>query len=77
VNGASTGQTLSVQRSELHDRIHCRRCGSERVFRIQREGFWRERILPLLGIYPWRCKLCREEILMHKRYRSRIGKTKI
>jgi hypothetical protein len=35
--------------------------------RIARRGFWRERILPLLGRYPWLCAICGEEQILRRR----------
>ena len=35
--------------------------------RISRVGFLRENLLPLLGIFPWRCGFCGKEALLHRR----------
>jgi hypothetical protein len=35
--------------------------------RIARRGFWRERILPFFGRYPWQCAICGQEKMLRKR----------
>jgi len=57
--------------SQRTDHVHCRYCGSRKVYRLYREGFWQERIFPLLGFYPWKCKICSANMLLHKRTRSK------
>lgn len=59
------GKVAHPERSK--DRVHCRYCGSDKVFRLYREGFLQERVFPLLGFYPWRCKICSANMLLHKR----------
>jgi ssDNA-binding Zn-finger/Zn-ribbon topoisomerase 1 len=54
------------------EQIVCQRCGSEKVHRVFREGFLQERILPLFGYYPWRCKNCGNLEMLRKRRRFRI-----
>jgi predicted RNA-binding Zn-ribbon protein involved in translation (DUF1610 family) len=51
-------------------RVHCQKCGSDRVYRLEREGFMQKKIYPLFGYYPWRCKICREHVMLHKRKRA-------
>lgn len=51
--------------------VVCRFCGSDRVYRLYREGFLQTRIYPILGFYPWRCKICGSHILLHKRKKAR------
>jgi hypothetical protein len=36
----------------------CTNCKSYRVRRIKREGFFRIKLAPLFGFYPWRCSNC-------------------
>jgi hypothetical protein len=35
--------------------------------RVSRRGFWQERILPLLGRYPWQCAICGESRMLRRR----------
>ena len=79
VNGATTQQVLAAelaQNARTWERIYCGRCGSDRVYRIQRVGFLREKIFPLFGVYPWECRLCRKDVLLRKRNKLRIFRTR-
>ena len=60
-----------VEMSAVRDLVHCRKCGSDRVYRVEREGFMQEKIYPLFGYYPWRCKICRDHVMLRKRKRAR------
>jgi len=56
--------------------IHCDECSSDEVYRIFRKGFLQERIYPLLGFYPWRCKRCGLRLMLRDReLASRIPRT--
>lgn len=46
---------------------HCDECGSDEVHRIFRKGFFQEKIYPLLGFYPWRCKQCGLRLMLRNR----------
>jgi hypothetical protein len=35
--------------------------------RVSRRGFWQERILPMLGRYPWQCAICGAERMLRRR----------
>jgi hypothetical protein len=48
-------------------RVHCDECGSDEVYRIFRKGFFEERIYPLGGFYPWRCKGCGLRLMLRRR----------
>lgn len=37
----------------------CFRCSQGLLIRVARHGFWEEKILNRLGIYPWECTSCR------------------
>ena len=50
-----------------NERVHCDECGSGEVCRIFRKGFFQEKIYPLFGFYPWRCKRCGLRLMMRKR----------
>ncbi|SPE26300.1 hypothetical protein SBA5_540058 [Candidatus Sulfotelmatomonas gaucii] len=54
-------------RENLRDEVMCRFCGSDRVFRIYREGFLQRRIYSFFGFYPWRCRTCKANVMLHKR----------
>ena len=64
-DGAVAGELAQQGRSR--ERVACRFCGSDKVFRLEREGFLRMRIYPLFGFYPWRCKGCASNMMLHKR----------
>ena len=57
--------------SAAKERVYCKVCGSERVHRVYREGYFEERILPLFGFFPWRCSACGERLMLHKRHRDK------
>jgi len=50
-----------------NERVHCDECGSDEVYRIFRKGFFQEKIYPLFGFYPWRCKRCGLRLMLRKR----------
>lgn len=47
--------------------MHCDDCGGDEVYRIFRKGFFQQKIYPLLGFYPWRCKKCGLRLMLRKR----------
>ena len=74
VNNGETRAVLAgelVQTTSRTVQLQCKRCGSDRLFRLFRKGFMREKIYPLFGYYPWKCKICCEEMMFRKRHRSR------
>lgn len=48
----------------------CPECGSRALHRLQRRGFWQSRVLPLIGLYPWRCVACRKPSFLRLRSAS-------
>ena len=60
-----------VEMTAVKERVHCRKCGSDRVYRVEREGFIQKWIYPQFGYYPWRCKICRDHVMLRKRKRAR------
>ncbi len=60
-----------AQQGKVLGEVICRFCGSDRVYRLYREGFLQTRIYPLLGFYPWRCKTCATSMMLHKRKKER------
>lgn len=50
----------------------CRRCGQREVARISRQGFFRRRVWPIFGLYPWQCAICGKEILRASRGRAAV-----
>ena len=60
-----------VEMTAAKDRVYCQKCGSDRVYRVERKGFMQKMIYPLFGYYPWRCKGCRDHVMLHKRNRAR------
>ena len=63
-----------VEMTAVKQRVHCRKCGSDRVYRIERKGIIQETIYPLFGYYPWSCKICRDHVMLRKRKRARTKK---
>jgi len=47
--------------------LHCDECNSDEVYRIIRRGYFQEKIYPLLGFYPWRCKRCGLRLMLRER----------
>ena len=37
----------------------CKQCGSGHMRRLNRRGWTQLQLLPMLGIFPWECTLCR------------------
>ena len=60
-----------VESTGQQSQLHCKRCGSSRLFRVFRQGYLQEKIYPLLGFYPWRCRSCHGAMLLRKRKISR------
>ena len=58
-----------VVKSHVNGRIGCKHCGSDRLFRVFRQGYLQEKIYPLFGFYPWKCRSCKGYMLLHKRKR--------
>ena len=53
--------------------MHCSHCGCKHLLRMKRAGLLEEKVLPLLGFYPWKCTDCRARMLL----RSRGKRTKV
>lgn len=68
-HGALAGELIDVPKAK--SRGCCKNCGSARIFRVFREGFLQERIYPAFGYYPWKCKDCKQYMMLHKRNRSK------
>lgn len=60
-----------AQGGRLPGEVICRICGSDRVYRLFREGFWQEHVYPLFGFYPWQCKTCSRYLLIRKRNKAK------
>lgn len=56
---------LKISKEKIE--MKCPKCSND-LRRIQREGFLQREFYPLFGYYPWECPLCREPILIKKRY---------
>jgi DNA-directed RNA polymerase subunit RPC12/RpoP len=60
--------TVSMDGTDFEDAgLHCDECSSDEVHRIFRRGYFQEKIYPLLGFYPWRCKRCGLRLMMRER----------
>jgi len=51
------------------ERVHCRECGGDKVYRVFRKGYFQEKVYPLFGYYPWRCMRCGVRVMLRKRDR--------
>jgi len=74
VHEASMRGTLAGHLGEMtaaRDRVYCQKCGSDRVYRVERERFIQKWIYPQFGYYPWRCTICRNHMMLRKRNRAR------
>lgn len=49
---------------------HCPQCEQVELRRHGRVGFLQRSVLPLLGLYPWECGLCRKIYLLRQRSRG-------
>jgi|HubBroStandDraft_5_1064220.scaffolds.fasta_scaffold1973037_1 DNA-directed RNA polymerase subunit RPC12/RpoP len=56
-----------IEANSANERVHCDDCGSDEVHRIFRKGFLQQKIYPLLGFFPWRCKGCGMRLMLRKR----------
>jgi hypothetical protein len=68
--GATAGKL--VEMTSVKERVYCRKCGSDRVYRTHRSGFFEEKVYPILGFYPWRCTVCGDQKMLHKRRMLKI-----
>jgi hypothetical protein len=48
----------------------CTKCNSSKIYRIQREGFFRMKLAPFFGFFPWECSTCGQEQLRKARGRN-------
>jgi hypothetical protein len=51
--------------------MNCPNCDCQHIVRLKREGFLRERIFPLFGLYPWKCPKCKVACLLRGRGKRR------
>ncbi len=67
--GLTLGATaVSMDGTDVADAgLRCDECSSDEVYRIFRRGYFQEKIYPLLGFYPWRCKRCGLRLMMRER----------
>ena len=68
-HGVLAGELAGI--TKVKDRISCKQCGSNQVFRVFREGYLQEKIYPIFGFYPWKCKACGRGMMLRKRKKSR------
>lgn len=64
--GALAGD-MAMPMNSANERERCEECGSNEVFRLVRKGYLEEKIYPLFGFYPWRCKRCGLRLMMRTR----------
>jgi ribosomal protein L37AE/L43A len=57
----------SDSKKSVRTKLQCPNCKEEQLARIGRRGFFRERVFPKFGYYPWECAICRNEFLIRKR----------
>jgi hypothetical protein len=56
---ASHASPKTQQGREPRTQRACFRCSQGQLIRVARHGFWEEKVLTWLGIYPWECLSCR------------------
>jgi hypothetical protein len=69
--GAFAGELAET--SDAKSQVQCKFCGNGRVFRIFREGYLQEKIYPIFGYYPWKCKTCGKSMMLRIRQKSKRG----
>ena len=52
---------------EKTTRLKCAKCGRLSMRRIERRGFFQQKISPIFGFFPWECSNCRVVRLMKHR----------
>lgn len=45
----------------------CPACGRGVITRCSRKGLWEKYVLPLFGVFPWRCGRCRTRLRLSDR----------
>lgn len=58
----------------MDEKVQCPKCGTEKVFRLERIGLLQKHILPRFGRYPWSCKVCRTSFYSFVRWDRRKRK---
>jgi ribosomal protein L37AE/L43A len=61
------GMPAAFSGSRTKTKVKCPQCRQLEMARIARQGFLRERIYPLLGLYPWQCAICGKEAMLRRR----------
>lgn len=51
----------------MRTKLRCPHCRQPQLARVARRGFFREKVWPFFGFYPWECAICRKEFLIRKR----------
>lgn len=51
----------------MKTKLTCPHCRREQLARIARRGFFRQKLCPIFGFYPWECSMCRRQFLLRKR----------
>jgi hypothetical protein len=54
-----TDASISISASDSPTCV-CRACGDQHLRRLARIGFLQRYVLPLFGLYPWECFVCRK-----------------
>jgi len=62
-----------VETAGAKTQVQCKHCGNGRIFRLFREGYLQERIYPIFGYYPWKCKTCGRSMMLRFRKRTRVN----
>ena len=53
----------------------CPDCGNQEYRRLPREGVFERSLLPLLGLFPWECRVCQRKTYMRLRGEKRVPQT--
>jgi hypothetical protein len=59
--GPQIGPSVSATYEEVNplSKRVCKHCGSGHLRRLNRRGWAQMRLLPVFGVFPWECTLCR------------------
>jgi hypothetical protein len=71
VGVAQTNRAEVAEPVQTWHLVLCPVCQSDRLRRLPRGGILRQYIMPLFGLYPWRCCRCGVTSMLKKRHQRR------
>lgn len=70
---------IAVEKSQARESeakvVACPDCGRPKMRRMTRLGFLQEKLWPLFGYYPWKCRVCRKTRMLRYRGKKRSKKS--